>query len=199
MDPQTLQQLSNPLEVAFIDFKPAQIYAAGDNVYCTLLAYKDARVDMHILDDVCGQQNWQNSYHRDSKGILQCGIGIKCQPIGTGTEWVWKWSNGVPSEYESAKGEYSDAFKRAGFMWGIGRELYEFPRIKVILNQDEYYEKEGKLKASFGFRPNDWDWDMDWEDEETGGFKLIGYQTTREGKKVKRFDNNPYGSKNPRK
>ena len=122
-----LHKLSTPLEASDIDFKPKNINVYGDNVYCTLLAYKDARVDMYMLDDICGHENWQNKFKRDSKGVLQGGIGIKCNG-----EWVWKWSNGTPSDFEKEKGEYSDAFKRAGFMWGIGRCLYDMVNIKAI-------------------------------------------------------------------
>lgn len=189
-----LKKLSNPLEADDIDFKPKGCNKYGDNVYCTILAYKDARVDMYILDDVCGPESWQNEYRRDSQGILQCGIGIKCVD-----EWVWKWSNGVPSEFEAAKGEYSDAFKRAGFMWGIGRSLYDFPSIRVILNEEEIIQKDNGFKPSGFFKPNDWAWTLDWGSE-TGGFKLTAVQTVKStGKRVTRFDSNPYDSKNQRK
>ena len=83
-----------------------------------LVAYKNARVDMERLDEICGADCWQNQYKRDSNGVLQCGIGIKFDD-----EWIWKWSNGVPSQFHKEKGEYSDAFKRASTMWGIGRAL----------------------------------------------------------------------------
>ena len=49
--------------------------------------------------------------------------------------WVWKWDCGIESRADSEgnqkKGEASDAFKRAGFRWGIGRELYSSPFIFV--------------------------------------------------------------------
>ena len=80
---------------------------------------------MEILDEAVGPMNWQVKYARDTKGVLQCSIGIRDEISG---EWVWKkTSNGTESDYEKEKGEYSDAFKRAGFMWGIGRTLYNFP------------------------------------------------------------------------
>ena len=190
-----LTELNAPLEATDIDFRPAQVNQYGDNVYCSLLAYKDARVDMHILDTVCGQENWTNEYKRDSKGVLQCGIGIW---MDDRKNYVWKWSNGTPSDFESEKGEYSDAFKRAGFMWGIGRCLYEFPPVKVILNEKEIVERNGKPAPSGYFKPNSWDWLLDWEHPETGGFVLVAYQTQRDGKKLQRFHSNPNMAKNPR-
>lgn len=138
-----------------ISFRVGMIKSGQRGAFCTLLAYKDARVDMTLLDELYGPENWQNKYERDSKGVLQCGIGVRFSD-----SWVWKWSNGVESATESIKGEYSDAFKRAGFMWGIGRELYEMPTIMVNMLDGEYMEVGGKLKQTGKFRPNDWDWEI---------------------------------------
>jgi len=90
--------LSKKLEVSNIDFKVKQLIKSGPKVMALLLAYKDARVDMNILDEVVGPENWQNDYKRDSKGVLQCGIAIKF-----GSEWVWKWSNGTESMTEKKR------------------------------------------------------------------------------------------------
>lgn len=150
--------LSKKLDVSNIDFKVKQLVGKGAVKSALMLAYKDARVDMNILDDVVGAENWQNDYKRDSKGVLQCGIAIKF-----GSEWVWKWSNGTESMTEKEKGEYSDAFKRAGFMWGIGRHLYDFPNLFVELKDDEYFMRGDKPTASAKLRPNEWTWFIDYE------------------------------------
>lgn len=56
---------------------------------------------------------------------------------------------GVPSNRDSVKGEASDSFKRAGFNWGIGRELYDAPTIFIDISPDELYQ--GRVKSSVGF------------------------------------------------
>lgn len=66
----------------------------------------------------------------------------------------------MPSNQESEKGEYSDAFKRAGFMWGIGRNLYDVPQLFVTLREGEYRTENGKLKATSKLKPNDWEWEI---------------------------------------
>ena len=114
-----LKDLAKPIGIEYIYFMPSRLNKWSNDVYLDILAYKDARVDMKILDEVCGTQNWTNEYRRDSKGVLQCGIGVY---IEDRKDWVWKWSNGTESNFEKSKGEYSDAFKRAGFMWGIARQ-----------------------------------------------------------------------------
>lgn len=92
-----------------------------------LLLYKDARVDMNILDETVGAENWQRE-HYECKGNLFCRVGIKCGKTER-PEWVWKSDCGVESNTEAQKGEASDSFKRACFNWGIGRELYTSPFI----------------------------------------------------------------------
>lgn len=91
----------------------------------SLLLYKTARVDYDVLDETFGPLNWQCRYY-ECKGTLFCSIGIK-----NGTEWIWKDNAGAPSNMEAQKGEASDAMKRAGFVLGIGRELYTAPFIWV--------------------------------------------------------------------
>lgn len=96
-----------------------------------LLLYKTSRVDMAILDEVYGTENWCDDY-KEIKGNLYCGIGIRENKTDN---FVWKWDCGIESkedeEGNQKKGEASDAFKRAGFKLGIGRELYTAPTIWV--------------------------------------------------------------------
>lgn len=101
-----------------------------------LLLYKDARVDQNILDETVGPLYWQRD-HKEIKGNVYCGIGIYNKELNS---WIWKWDAGVESNMEAVKGEASDSFKRAGFNWGIGRELYTAPFIwiKKGLFNDKY-------------------------------------------------------------
>lgn len=89
----------------------------------TALLYKTARTDMQVLDETVGADAWSCDY-KEIKGNLFCGITIN---------GVTKWDCGIESrednEGNEKKGEASDAFKRAGFRWGIGRELYTAPFI----------------------------------------------------------------------
>lgn len=89
------------------------------------LLYKDARVDMDVLDDMFTPYGWQRE-HREVKGVMYCGVSIK-----HGDEWITKWDAGDESNIEKEKGEASDSFKRACTNWGIGRELYTAPKISI--------------------------------------------------------------------
>lgn len=114
----------------------------------SFLLYKDARCDMAILDEVFGVNGWQRE-HVTIGGNLFCTISLWDDNRG----WIKKQDVGVPSAYDSVKGESSDSFKRSGFNVGIGRELYTGPFIWIKLSDDETYNKNGKwqLKASVNF------------------------------------------------
>ena len=113
-----------------IEVKVKQVTEKG----AVALLYKTARTDMTLLDETVGAENWQTDY-REIKGNMYCGIGIYQSPE---RGYVWKWNCGTESredgEGNEKKGEASDAFKRAGTTWGIGRELYTAPFI--FLNVD---------------------------------------------------------------
>lgn len=96
----------------------------------SLLLYKTARVDANILDETLGAENWQKKFYQ-VKNTMICSLGI-LTPNG----WIWKDDAGDESNTEAIKGEASDSFKRAGFAWGIGRELYTSPFIWVKKDQD---------------------------------------------------------------
>lgn len=96
-----------------------------------LLLYKTARTDANVLDSVVGSRYWENDF-RTIDGVLFGGIGIDFDHNG---KMVWKWDAGSESNVEKEKGEASDAFKRAGSKWGIGRELYTSPKIRFWANQ----------------------------------------------------------------
>lgn len=89
-----------------------------------LLLYKTARTDAALLDETYPDL-WQCDF-KALDGKMYGGIGIKIN-----NEWLWRWDCGTESNMEAEKGEASDAFKRAGFKWGLGTELYSSPFIWI--------------------------------------------------------------------
>ena len=103
-----------------IECRVSQVSANG----CSLLLYKTARVDRAILEELYGNR-WQNDF-KVIDGKMYGGIGIYDTEL---KEWLWRWDCGSESNTEAEKGQASDCFKRAGFKWGIGVELYTAPFI----------------------------------------------------------------------
>ena len=142
-----------------IECRVAQCGKKGEGAWCSLLLYKDARVDMRILDEVYGPMNWQRE-HTIIGDNLYCTIKIFDPEKG---EWICKQDVGTESFTEKEKGQASDAFKRAAFNVGIGRELYTAPKIFVNLEKGEWDDKGGKAvpKLSFSVADNGIDYDDD--------------------------------------
>lgn len=122
-----------------IECRVAQVSAKG----CSLLLYKTARVDRAILTETYGVL-WQNDF-KTIDGKMYGGIGIYNQDL---KEWLWRWDCGTESNTEAEKGQASDCFKRAGFKWGIGIELYSAPFIWVNAETEQYNGK-WKLKDKY--------------------------------------------------
>lgn len=111
-------------------------------VWAQYLIYKDARVDQRILDETVGAERWQKTYDVID-GNLYCTVSIWNEELKT---WVGKQDVGTESFTEKEKGQASDAFKRACFNWGIGRELYTAPKdLYIDLLEGEFGERDGKI------------------------------------------------------
>lgn len=174
-----LKELSKPLTVDQVDFR---IQSISENGYATFLAYKDARTDMNRLDQVLGAY-WQDKYELID-GQLFCSIGIKIKD-----EWIWRQDVGTESQTEKEKGRASDSFKRAGFRFGIGRELYDYPRIFLQLKgasdvtgkaKPEFTVKQSGQKkigtAGWGLDLKKWKWELTLEDKSIK--RLVGKDQT---------------------
>lgn len=116
-----------------VECRVQQITENQNGYGAILLLYKDARVDMKILDQVYGEMNWQRR-HTVINGQLFCSVLIWDE---SKKQWIEKQDVGTESATEAEKGRASDSFKRACFNLGIGRELYNAPFIYIKLDAGE--------------------------------------------------------------
>ena len=137
------KRLFRHLKADELQIRPTDTQSKGK---VSLLVYKDARVDMTVLDETFGPFNWSCDY-KDVNGVTYCCVTIK----DTNGVWVTKWDAGTnDNNFEQEKGTASDAFKRACFKFGLGRELYNIPRIRIQCPDDYYHN--GKLTMSFSVK-----------------------------------------------
>lgn len=111
---------------------------------CTLLLYKDARVDMNLLDETVGCMNWKRE-HQLIDGNVYCTVSIWDDMK---QQWVSKQDVGTEANTEKEKSRCSDSFKRSCFNIGIGRELYSAPFIWIPLSKDEVQGEKGRYYLS---------------------------------------------------
>lgn len=117
-----------------IDVRVQQVAERDGKARAILLLYKNARVDMDMLDEQFGCFGWQRE-HSFKNGKNYCKVSVY---DATKQVWVAKEDVGVESNTEETKGEASDAFKRACVNLGIGRELYSAPQIVIDLTPKEW-------------------------------------------------------------
>jgi len=164
-----IKELQKPLPIESIDFRVQSVNKGG---YATILAYKDARVDMNRLDNVVGSLNWKREHFDSNK---TCKVSIYNEKI---SEWVSKEDVGTVSNTEAAKGLASDSFKRACFNWGIGRELYDYPLIQLKLEANEFDKNTGK--PTWDFKLKEWVWFSEFKEG-----KLVGLGARDQNGKVR--------------
>ncbi|MCI6516227.1 MAG: hypothetical protein MR442_03360 [Lachnospiraceae bacterium] len=149
---------------------------------CSLLLYKDARCDMKILDETVGPENWKRS-HELINGNLFCNVSLWDEGK---KEWVTKQDVGTESYTEKEKGQASDAFKRACFNWGIGRELYTAPFIWIKSGDVTLAQKNGKSTTYDKFS-------VEQIIVENGEIKALSIRNDSLHKRVFLFDNRDNG------
>jgi hypothetical protein len=114
---------------------------------CSLLLYKDARVDQNILDETFGIFGWKRS-HQLIGDRLYCTVEVWDDDK---KQWISKQDVGTESYTEKEKGQASDSFKRACFNLGIGRELYTAPFIWITPDKVNITEKDGRYTTTDRF------------------------------------------------
>lgn len=141
-----------------VELRIAQLQQTSYGVYATLLVYKDARCDMRYLDECFGPMNWKRD-HQLINGNLFCTVSIYDEAK---SQWISRQDVGTESNTEATKGQASDAFKRACFCWGIGRELYDAPIIRFKLADNEVsMGSNGKPKTYAKFQVGTMIYDRD--------------------------------------
>lgn len=143
MSNELLTQLSMPFRSHEIAFRVSR--EVGSNA--TVLAYITARGIMNRLDQVFGLDGWKDEYQIVEKGVV---CSLSCQIDG---QWITKVDAAPFTSIEPLKGGFSDALKRAGVKFGIGRYLYDLPEQWVDLlaekpKKSKNYVHSHKTKAN---------------------------------------------------
>ena len=115
-----LKQFTLPLTQDEIVWK-IQSFTKGTSPKTIVVPYIDNRAVMNRLDNCFGAENWSSSF-------TELKDGIKCTLTING---VSKEDGADVTSIEPTKGGISDAMKRAATQWGLGRELYDYPRVFV--------------------------------------------------------------------
>lgn len=137
IQPDKLAELAAEFPREAVHWRAQSVFERDGKHKALALAYIDARDVMDRLDGVCGPENWSDRMEETPKGRILCTISINVNG-----EWVSKGDGAGDTDVEGEKGALSDALKRAAVKWGVGRYLYDMPKIYVLCEVDS----RGKFK-----------------------------------------------------
>jgi len=141
-DEEIIEALKRPFNDADIEWRIsfADTNNDGSREYASVVCYIDSRAVQTRLDEVCGVGGWWNEapQYNGEKTVNQ-GITINLPQAGK----VTKWDGAEQTDIEAVKGGLSNALKRAGVLWGIGRYLYKLDAIYVTLQADKPQDMKG--------------------------------------------------------
>lgn len=145
--PDILKELQKPFPTDALGLKIQSVFDKEAPESKALIApFIDSRDVSQRLDDVVGLE-WYDSYSSAPKGGLECALTVK----GVTRRDVGSDDN----DTEAEKSSYSDAFKRAAVKFGIGRYLYQQPKLFawVVKRGKAHYLKDGedaRLRKALG-------------------------------------------------
>lgn len=113
------------LDPADIEWRVANTFTSNGQLFGVLVPYVTARVYMDRFDQI--DPAWSSRLVADPNGK---GVIRELTLLG-----VTRADAGGFTGIEAMKGAASDSLKRAGVLFGIGRELYELPKIIAKLNE----------------------------------------------------------------
>lgn len=129
--------------------------------------YVDARTVMERLDEVLGLDGWTDTY-RDTGTSVICTLACRFR-CGESEVWVEKSDAGGQADVDEGdklKSAVSDALKRVAVKFGIGRYLYDVPKVwcgydaktKQLVDppKSPYVKAPEPLPAPVAVVPGDW-------------------------------------------
>jgi hypothetical protein len=125
-----LNILTAPLTAQEIEWRVQSQTKDGQKII--VVPYITNRCVMQRFDDQFGWAGWQNEIKEIEGGFL-CTITA----VLSGGEIVRKTDGASRTGIEPVKGGISDAMKRCAVQFGLGRSLYDFPKV-FIETTDKY-------------------------------------------------------------
>ena len=125
-------ELARPFEQEDIEWRIQRAGMRNDKPWGIVVPYITSRAVMDRLDEVFGIDGWEDVYTFPTlngdklETVVICTIKCKFITIEKNFIVVEKTDGAPLTNIESIKGGISDAFKRAGVKWGIGRYLYRY-------------------------------------------------------------------------
>lgn len=121
------KQLTAPIQATEIEWR---VQNAKDGKMI-VVPYITNRCVMERFDKAFGAENWTSEFREIGNGFI-CRLTVT---IGDRT--IYREDGASKTNIEPEKGGISDSMKRAAVQFGLGRDLYNYPRV-FITTTDKY-------------------------------------------------------------
>lgn len=136
-----IKEMMNALQLPFpatdIEWRVQSSGVANGKAWALIMPYVTSRAIQNRLDEVFGVDGWYNELRPVT---TERGNSFLCGITALG---ITKWDGADETNFENFKGGISNAMKRAGVQWGIGRYLYKLDVQFAELRED----RSGAFKA----------------------------------------------------
>jgi len=128
-----MSELTKPIEANEIEWRIQR----ASNGKTTIVPYITNRCVMNRLDAHFTPSGWSSEFREVSGGFI-CRIT---------TDKCYKEDGASCTKIEPTKGGISDSMKRCAVQFGIGRNLYDYPRV-FILEEVKYIDDKYLVRAA---------------------------------------------------
>jgi hypothetical protein len=115
--------LSEPIQSNEIEWRVQQQTKSGDKII--IVPYINNRCVMERFDKAFGWDKWSNEFTEVDGGFI-CTIKIEHD-----NGFIIKSDGASKTKIEPVKGGISDSMKRAAVQLGLGRGLYDYPKVMI--------------------------------------------------------------------
>lgn len=142
-----LEALTHPISEEEVEWRVQRTGVKNGKPWAIIVPYVQSRAIMARLDEAVGPFGWSTHFdHIEHDGKLNfiCTLSIKDEDGNR----VGKQDGAPATDIESFKGGISDALKRVGVQWGIGRDLYKI-RGTVFANFSDTGQHSTKIDGKW--------------------------------------------------
>jgi hypothetical protein len=122
------ETLTAPIQPNEIEWRVQSVTSTGKMI---VVPYINNRCVMQRFDAAFGPTNWTSEFREITNGFI-CRLSVTIDK-----RTIYREDGASKTNIEPEKGGISDAMKRAAVQFGLGRCLYDYPKVFIECN-DKY-------------------------------------------------------------
>jgi len=120
------ETLTAPIQPNEIEWRVQSVTSTGKMI---VVPYINNRCVMQRFDAAFGPTNWTSEFREITNGFI-CRLSVTIDK-----RTIYREDGASKTNIEPEKGGISDAMKRAAVQFGLGRCLYDYPKVFIECNE----------------------------------------------------------------